>query len=73
MKLRPDYGDPYFNLGSVLFQQGRTDEAIAQWQKALRPSRTTQAFTLLWATRSFKGDYRKMQSPSTSMRHDLPT
>ena len=35
MKLRPDYGDPYFNLGSVLFQQGRTDEAIAQWQKAL--------------------------------------
>jgi len=35
IKLRPDYGDPYFNLGSVLFQQGRTDEAIAQWQKAL--------------------------------------
>src|SRR5205823_14820430 len=35
VKLRPDYGDPYFNLGSVLFQHGRTDEAIAQWQKAL--------------------------------------
>jgi Flp pilus assembly protein TadD len=35
IKLRPDYGDPYFNLGSVLYQQGRTDEAIAQWQKAL--------------------------------------
>ena len=35
VKLRPDYGDPYFNLGSVLFQQGRTDEAITQWQKAL--------------------------------------
>jgi tetratricopeptide (TPR) repeat protein len=35
MKLRPDYGDPYLNLGSVLFQQGRTDEAIAQWQKAV--------------------------------------
>ena len=25
----------YFNLGSVLFQQGRIDQAIAQWQKAL--------------------------------------
>jgi tetratricopeptide (TPR) repeat protein len=35
MKLRPDYGDPYLNLGSLLFQQGRTDEAIAQWQKAV--------------------------------------
>jgi len=35
VKLRPDYGDPYFNLGSVLFQQGRIDDAIAQWQKAL--------------------------------------
>jgi len=35
MKLRPDYGDPYLNLGSVLLQQGRTDEAIAQWQKAV--------------------------------------
>src|SRR5207249_10818414 len=34
-KLRPDYGDAYFNLGSVLFQQGRIGEAIAQWQKAL--------------------------------------
>jgi Flp pilus assembly protein TadD len=35
VKLRPDYADAYFNLGSVLFQRGRTDEAIAQWQKAL--------------------------------------
>jgi len=34
MKLRPDYGDPYLNLGSILFQQGRTEEAIAQWHKA---------------------------------------
>jgi tetratricopeptide (TPR) repeat protein len=35
VRLRPDYGDPYFNLGSVLFQQGRIDDAIAQWHKAL--------------------------------------
>jgi protein O-mannosyl-transferase len=34
VKLRPDYGDPYLNLGSVLFQQGRTDEALALWRKA---------------------------------------
>ena len=35
MKLRPDYADAYFNLGSVLFQQGKIDEAIIQWRKAL--------------------------------------
>ena len=35
VKLRPDYGDAYYNFGSVLFQQGRIDDAIAQWQKAL--------------------------------------
>jgi tetratricopeptide (TPR) repeat protein len=35
VRLRPDYADAYFNLGSVLFQQGLVDQAIAQWQKAL--------------------------------------
>ena len=35
VKLRPDYGDAYYNFGSVLFQQGRIDDAIAQWEKAL--------------------------------------
>jgi len=34
MRLRPGYGDPYLNLGNVLFQQGRMRDAIAQWQKA---------------------------------------
>jgi tetratricopeptide (TPR) repeat protein len=34
IKLRPDYGDPYLNLGSVLFGQGRIDDAIALWRKA---------------------------------------
>ena len=33
--MRPDYPDAYFNLGSVLFQQGRLDEAVAEWRKAL--------------------------------------
>jgi superkiller protein 3 len=35
IKLRPDYGDAYYNFGSVLFQQGRVDDAITQWQKGL--------------------------------------
>ena len=35
IKLRPDYGDAYYNFGSVLFQQGWIDDAIGQWQKAL--------------------------------------
>jgi tetratricopeptide (TPR) repeat protein len=34
VKLRPDYGDPYLNLGTVLFEQGRIGEAIDQWRKA---------------------------------------
>jgi len=34
MRLRPGYGDPYLNLGNLLFQQGRMRDAIAQWQKA---------------------------------------
>ena len=39
---------------------------------SLRPSRRTEVSTLFWATRSFKGDYRKMQLPSPSMRHGSP-
>ena len=35
VRLRPDYGDPYLNLGTVLFEQGQVRDAIAQWQKAL--------------------------------------
>jgi Flp pilus assembly protein TadD len=38
MRLRPDYGDPYLNLGNILFQQGQMRDAITQWQKA----RTTE-------------------------------
>ncbi len=34
MRLRPGYGDPYLNLGNLLFQQGRMRDAMAQWQKA---------------------------------------
>src|SRR5206468_10633378 len=34
MRLRPGYGDPYLNLGNVLFRQARMRAAMAQWQKA---------------------------------------
>ncbi len=34
ISLRPDYGDPYLNLGNLLSQQGRTSEAVEQLRKA---------------------------------------
>jgi protein O-mannosyl-transferase len=34
ISLRPDYGDPYFNLGNVLSRRGQMTEAIGQWRKA---------------------------------------
>jgi tetratricopeptide (TPR) repeat protein len=34
ISLRPDYGDPYLNLGNLLSQQGQTTEAIGQLRKA---------------------------------------
>ena len=34
ISLRPDYGDPYLNLGNLLSQQGQATEAIAQLRKA---------------------------------------
>jgi tetratricopeptide (TPR) repeat protein len=34
MRLRPGYGDPYLNLGNILFQQGRMPDAVALWQNA---------------------------------------
>ena len=35
IRLQPDYGDAYYNRGTVLFARGRIDEAIADWEKAL--------------------------------------
>lgn len=34
ISLRPDYGDPYLNLGNLLSQQGQATEAVAQLRKA---------------------------------------
>jgi tetratricopeptide (TPR) repeat protein len=34
ISMRPNYGDPYLNLGNVLVRQGQIDEAIAQLEKA---------------------------------------
>ena len=59
MKLRPDYGDPYFNLGSVLFQQGRTDEAMAQWQKALATQPNDAGFHTALGTAFLKKGFQK--------------
>jgi tetratricopeptide (TPR) repeat protein len=35
LRLQPDYGDAYFNRGTVLFATGHIDEAIADLTKAL--------------------------------------
>jgi len=35
IRLQPNYGDAYYNRGTVLYAKGRVDEAIADWAKAL--------------------------------------
>ena len=35
IRLQPNYGDAYYNRGTVLFAKGRVDEAIADWAKTL--------------------------------------
>jgi tetratricopeptide (TPR) repeat protein len=47
ISMRPDYGDPYLNLGNLLFQQGRIDDAMAQWEKALGTQPNDAAFHAL--------------------------
>ena len=47
ISMRPDYGDPYLNLGNLLFQQGRIDDAMAQWEKALGTQPHDAAFHAL--------------------------
>ena len=36
LRLQPNYPEAHNNLGTVLYQQGRTDEAISHFQEALR-------------------------------------
>jgi len=36
MQIAPGFADSYYNLGIVLLQKGKVDEAIAQYQKALQ-------------------------------------
>jgi len=59
VKLRPDYGDPYLNLGIVLFQQGRVDDAIAQWQKALATQPNDAGFHTGLGNAFLKGELPK--------------
>jgi tetratricopeptide (TPR) repeat protein len=59
VKLRPDYGDPYLNLGIVLFQQGRVGDAIAQWQKALATQPNDAGFHTGLGNAFLKGELPK--------------
>jgi tetratricopeptide (TPR) repeat protein len=59
VKLRPDYGDPYLNLGTVLFQQGRVADAIAQWQKALATQPNDAGFHTALGNSFLKGELPK--------------
>jgi tetratricopeptide (TPR) repeat protein len=34
--MKPDYAEAHNNLGATFYQQGRLDEAIGQYQAALR-------------------------------------
>jgi len=59
VRLRPDYGDPYLNLGTVLFEQGRTDDAIAAWQKAVATQPTDAGFHTALANGFLKGGLQR--------------
>jgi tetratricopeptide (TPR) repeat protein len=59
VRLRPDYGDPYLNLGTVLFEQGRTGEAIAEWQKAVTTQPKDAGFHTALANGFLKGGLQR--------------
>src|SRR6184192_2657047 len=59
VKLRPGYGDPYLNLGTVLFQQGRIVDAIAQWQMALATQPNDAGFHTALGNAFLKGELPK--------------
>jgi len=59
VELRPDYGDPYLNLGIVLFQQGRVGDAIAAWQKALATQPNDAGFHTALGNAFLKGELQK--------------
>jgi tetratricopeptide (TPR) repeat protein len=59
VELRPDYGDPYLNLGTVLFQQGRVGDAIAEWQKALATQPNDAGFHTALGNAFLKGELPK--------------
>jgi tetratricopeptide (TPR) repeat protein len=59
VRLRPDYGDPYLNLGTVLFEEGRTGDAIAEWQKAVATQPTDAGFHTALANGFLKGGLQR--------------
>ena len=59
VKLRPDYGDSYLNLGTVLFEQGRIGDAIAQWQKAIATQPNDAGFHTALGDAFLRGELQK--------------
>jgi tetratricopeptide (TPR) repeat protein len=59
IKLRPDYGDPYLNLGTVLFEQGQIYDAIAQWQRAVATQPNDAGFHTALGDAFLKGELQK--------------
>jgi len=46
--LKPNYAEPHNNLGSALAEQGRIDEAISQFQEAVRRKPDYALATRTW-------------------------
>jgi tetratricopeptide (TPR) repeat protein len=59
IKLRPDYGDPYLNLGTVLFEQGQIHDAIAQWHRAVATQPNDAGFHTALGDAFLKGELQK--------------
>lgn len=54
----PNHAEAHYALGNILFEQGRTDDALKQYQEALRnrPDYPEVETTSRWLTRSLIGE-----------------
>ena len=59
MRLRPGYGDPYLNLGNILFQQGRMAMRWLNGRRHMRLNQKTGASTLLLADAFLRAGLQK--------------
>src|SRR6266480_65878 len=60
INMRPDYGDPYLNLGNLLFQQGRIGDAMSQWEKAVGTLPHDAAFHTLLGDALLRAESQKV-------------